>query len=54
MAVTFCLGISFMMSEAKVPDFDTNGLFRALHSHNPAEICGRAVLERQGIITRRA
>lgn len=35
MAVTFYLGISFMMSEAKVPDFDTNGLFRALHSHNP-------------------
>lgn len=37
MAVTFCLGISFMMSEAKVPDFDTNGLFRALHSHNPTQ-----------------
>ena len=37
MAVTFYLGISFMMSGAKVPVFDNNGLLRALHSHNPTQ-----------------
>ena len=27
--------VIMMMSEAKAPDFDAYGLFRATHSHNP-------------------